>query len=262
MIWEFATIAKHVVLPPVGLGWLLLAALWQWRRRPRLARALTGVALAAGWLMATPLVGDELYDRVTLAGSPDAFGGAQAIVILGGGRGRVLSADGRTVLDSYPSQYTLERLREGARLARRTGLPVLVTAGNPDERLPTEAAVMKASLEQDFGIVPRWVEDRSRNTAENAQFSARILAAAGIRRVIVVTSGFHLRRALAEFRGTGIEAIPAAAPPVGAPGPYQWGDLLPNASTLMRCHYALHEWLGLAYAEWRAAARPSSTVGK
>jgi uncharacterized SAM-binding protein YcdF (DUF218 family) len=262
MIWEFATVAKHVVLPPVSLGWLLLAALWQWRRRPRLARTLTGFALVFGWLMAMPIVGEELFDHLAIRGEPERYSQAQAIVILGGGRKRVLAADGKTLLDSHPGSFTLERLREGARIARRTGLPVLVSAGNPDEKLPTEAAVMKASLEQDFGIVPRWVEDRSRNTAENAQFSARILEAAGIRRVIVVTSGFHLRRALVEFRGTGLEVIPAAAPPVGAAGPFQWGDLLPNASTLMRCHYALHEWLGLAYAEWRAATRPSATVGK
>lgn len=261
MIWEIATVVKHLVLPPVGLGWLLLLAFWQTRRRPRLARTALAVALLVALAMATPLSGDRLADQVRRPAPAAGFAGAQAIVVLGGGRSLVYAEDGRTVIAAHPGAFTLERVRAAAMLAKSTGLPLLITAGNPDERLPTEAAVMKKTLEEEFGIPVRWIEDRSRNTAENARFSARILSPLGVRRIILVTSGFHLRRALLEFQAAGFEPLAAPAPPVGARGEFEWRDLLPNAQTLMRSHYALHELVGSGYAAWRAAATPSATVG-
>ena len=43
------------------------------------------------------------------------------------------------------------------------------------------------------------LEDRSRTTKENAEFTARMLQERGVRRAIIVTSWFHSRRALNSF---------------------------------------------------------------
>ena len=261
MIWEIGTVVKHVVLPPVGLAWPLAAALWLMGRRPRLARALLLATLAVFVAMAVPLVAEKVWRQVVVAGDEGTYGRAQAIVVLGGGRYLRWSEDGNTVLEAGPGPLTLERLHGGARLARRTGLPVLVTAGNPDGQLPTEAEVMRRTLVEDYGIVPRWIEDRSRNTAENAEFSARILRGAGVRTVLLVTSDFHMRRSLKVFRDAGLDPLPVPVPPVGNPNEFEWQDLLPNARSLMVSHYAIHEMAGWLYSAARAASRPSATVG-
>ena len=106
-------------------------------------------------------------------------------------------------------RLTLERLRYAASLHRRSGLPLLVTGGGTLPGTPAEAAAMALSLEDDFGIGVRFVEDRSRNTAENAANSARMLSEAGISRIVLVTHAVHMARAVRAFEGQGLEVVPA-----------------------------------------------------
>src|SRR4029453_5211195 len=93
---------------------------------------------------------------------------------------------------------TLERVRYGARVARLTGLPILVSGGSVLGGEP-EASLMRAPLEGEFNIPGRWIEARSRTTHENAVMSADMLHSVGIHRVLLVTHGFDMRRATAEF---------------------------------------------------------------
>jgi uncharacterized SAM-binding protein YcdF (DUF218 family) len=262
VIWEIGTVAKHLVLPPVGLGWLLLIALLQFRKRVWVAKLMVATTLVLGLMMALPLVAGWLTRLVVMpAAAESEYSRAQAIVILGGGRGLVWDASHETIVDAYPGAFTLQRIHAGARLARRIGLPVLVTSGAPDGYDPTEAEVMRRILEAEWGIKVRWVEDKSRNTGENADFTARILLPQGISTVILVTSDFHLRRAMTVFGRAGFEALPHPVPPLGTPGPIEWNDFIPNAQSLMRSHYAIHELAGTLYSLLRASATPSATVG-
>ena len=91
---------------------------------------------------------------------------------------------------------TLERLAEAARQERRLGLPVLVSGGRPDERSDDSlAGMMSVALQNNFGIPARWREDRSRNTFENAAFSAEILRRAGVPSALLVTQSWDMARA-------------------------------------------------------------------
>lgn len=84
---------------------------------------------------------------------------AQAIVILGGGVRRHAPEFGGETL----GRLTLERVRYGARVARETRLPLLVTGGALFGG-STEAALMKRALEEEFNVAVRWTEERSRDT--------------------------------------------------------------------------------------------------
>src|SRR4030095_2797202 len=101
-----------------------------------------------------------------VGGSPmldlDRARSAQAIVILGGGTRRDAPEYGGDTL----GELTLERVRYGARVARLTGLPVLVTGGSVLGG-ETEAKLMRQSLEAEFSGGVRWAEDRSRNNHDN-----------------------------------------------------------------------------------------------
>ena len=161
---------------------------------------------------------------------------AQAIVILGGGvRRNALEYGGDTV-----GRLTLDRVRYGALVARATGLPVLVTGGLRSTR--SEADVMRETLEREFGVPVRWTEDRSRNTRENAQFSAARLEKEGVKRVVLVAHGFDMRRARAEFTAAGLEVVPA---PTFVPGEgsFELTDLIPSVGALQASYYALYELL-------------------
>ena len=228
-----------LVLPPIGPLLLAIVGAALLGRRPRLGRALlwSGLGLLVAlstWTVAGGLL--RLVDDsppVTLAQAKSA----QAIVILGGGvRRNAPEFGGETV-----GHLTLERVRYGAMVARATGLPVLVTGGAL-RSTRTEADVMREALEREFGVPVRWTEDRSRNTHENAQFSAARLEREGVKRVVLVAHGFDMRRARAEFTAAGLEVVPAPTF-VAADNQFEPGDLVPNVSALQASYIALYELL-------------------
>ncbi len=241
MIWEIGTVLKQILLPPLGLAWLFVFAWLLIRRRPRAARWLIGLGLFMCYLLATPLANQWLLglvrdDTVPVAAKP------QAIVVLGAGRGLIVDAEDHVVA-AYPTATVLERLLTAAQLQKRTGLPLLVAGGSVDGRAPSEAAVMQASLTSDFGVPVRWVEDQSRNTAENAQFSAPMLKAAGVNTVLLVTHEEHMRRARLLFEAQGITVVPFCRAQPGAgqwlgrfphPGRCRWRDLVALGGAVRR----------------------------
>ena len=234
-VWK--QLLKNLVLPPTGpllLAGLGLALLGY--RRARLGGAvLCAVGLLALWVLATPIAADALMHWAERypALDPAQIGDAQAIVILGGGV-RVFAPEYGS---SAPGATSLERLVYGARLARRTQLPVLISGSR------FETASMSDFLRQDLGVSAQWVENRSRDTHENAQFSAAILARAGVQKVVLVTSAAHMARAVVEFNQAGIDTVPAPAA-IGTRRETGILAYVPNADALVRSQRALYEGLG------------------
>lgn len=238
-IWIKA-ILKTLVLPPTGLLLLSLVGLAIRNRFPRggIAMAWSGVVLLL--VLSLPAVGVFLTRTLDtsppfdIARAPEA----QAIVILGGGtRRRAAEYGGETL-----NELTLERVRYGAIVARLTHLPVLVAGGTVFGGEP-EARLMRAALDREFGVGVRWVEERSRNTHENAVNSAEILRRAGIGSVVLVAHSVDMLRARAEFAAAGIITLPA---PTGIPSSELDSllDYLPGMGGLRTSYYAVYEIIG------------------
>jgi uncharacterized SAM-binding protein YcdF (DUF218 family) len=248
VVW-LKTLLKALILPPTGPLLLLVAGLLLIRRAPRGGRIAAWAGTLALLALSTPLVAFALLKLLDTSPAIDfqRAGTAQAIVILGGGIRRHAAEYGGDTL----GRLTLERVRYGAYVARRTGLPVLVTGGSVLGGEP-EGALMRAALESEFGVPVRWAELQSRNTHENAVRTAEILGTAKISRIVLVAHSFDMPRALAEFAAQGIEAIPA---PTGIPGGQIDSvlDLLPSMSALQGSYFALYEIFG-NIVRWIAAA--------
>lgn len=247
---------SQVLLPPASP--LLAAALGALLRRrwPRLGGLLLAGGLLAMWLLCLPAVGLGLSTWLTRP--PPPLSEAQitalrraphtAVLVLGAGRRALAPEYG--VVDLAP--LTVERLRYGAWLARRTGLPLGYSGGVAPWTEPGASEAEAAALvaQRDFGLALRWREDRSRDTDENARYSVAMLKADGITQIVLVTHDMHQRRALAAFeramqrQGAQMRLLPA---PVAVPrgGPLVAGDFWPSLAGLQRSLYALHEWLGL-----------------
>jgi uncharacterized SAM-binding protein YcdF (DUF218 family) len=237
-LWLKAVL-KAIVLPPTGPLLIAAAGLLSRTRLPRIGRSLATVGVAGLLALSMPVVADFLGQFVDTSApfDPDAGRTAQAVVILGGGVRRDAPEYGGDTL----GPLTLERVRYGARVARLTALPVLVSGGSVLGGEP-EAKLMRASLEGEFGVPVRWVEAASRTTHENAVLSARLLKSAGISRVVLVSHAFDMRRASAEFAAQGIETIGA---PTGKHGAMRHGalDYVPSITGLVGSYYATYELL-------------------
>jgi len=234
-----------LVLPPVSLLLLGLACgvlAWRGSRRAGLCAALASLALL---LLATPAVAGMLRwslerEVVAMLAKPSAISPA-AIIVLGGD---VAHAQGGARVGGL----TLERLQEGAALQRRSGLPLLVTAGVLSLGDPPLGQLMAASLARDFAAQARWVEAQAADTRGNAVLSAAMLRGDGIAAAYLVSHAWHLPRAMAAFARAGLPVLPA--PVLLHPPPaLGWEDWLPRPDQLGESWFALREWVGrIVYA--------------
>jgi uncharacterized SAM-binding protein YcdF (DUF218 family) len=236
MYFVLKALIRSLLLPPASpLIMAVLGALLM-RRWRRAGGVLLALGLCSLWLFATPVVADVLerlvehYPALDL----DKPTQAQAIVILGGGGERDYAPEYRA---SAPEYVLLERLSYGAYVARHTGLPILVTGA------PLEALAMQTSLTRDFQVPARWVENQSRDTFENARYTAQMLKPEGIQRVILITSSTHLWRAAHEFEDAGFQVVPAPQG-VWARRDMQALRYIPGASGLERSNAAVYEMIG------------------
>ncbi|MEO8977031.1 MAG: YdcF family protein [Casimicrobiaceae bacterium] len=232
---------KTLVLPPTSLLLLALAGFAASKRFPGVGKMIAGAATLGLLALSLPVVATALSQ---LLQPPKPFAladakGAQAIVILGGGA-RHYAADyggGDTL-----APLTLERVRYGARVARLTGLPILVSGGAPQWGTP-EADLMRDALEREYEIPVRWSERQSRNTHQNAVLSAVILRQAQMNRVILVTHGVDMLRAAAEFSAQGIDVVPAATG-LSTRHAAALVDWIPGMSALQASYHAVYEIFG------------------
>jgi uncharacterized SAM-binding protein YcdF (DUF218 family) len=238
LIWllQLKTLLRELILPPAGPLLLALLGLVLLKVRPRLARIFIVAGLASLWLLSTPIVSDVLTGLVELYPPLDfrLAANAQAIVILGGGGQRAFAPEYQ---GPAAEPFMLERLSYGAYIAKKTGLPILVTG------FSLEARAMHDSLQRNFGIETRWIDDQAYDTFQNARNSARILTAESVRRIILVTRATHLRRSVREFTDAGFDVVPA---PVGILAARDIGvlEFIPNPDALLRSHAAIYELIG------------------
>lgn len=172
----------------------------------------------------------------------------EAIVVLGAGRNRNAPEYG----GESTSLSGIERLRYAALLHRKTGLPILLTGGQPLPNVRSEAEVMHDVLVDEFNVPVRWLEKDSHTTWQNAELSNKILLEEGIQSAWLVTQAWHMPRSMLVFQNRGI-TYQAASVSFGSIIP--WSDLymkwIPQPSALTRSMIALHEWMGLIWYKLR-----------
>lgn len=243
---ELKPILTALVLPPAGpLLFALLGVLVALRRRGT-GLAMVTLGLAAAFLLSTNGMALVLAPRLmpdVAAARPQDLQQVQAIVVLGGG----VQAQAPEYGLAQPSSNTLQRLRYGAWLARRTGKPVAFAGGigwgAAGIATEAEGTVARRVLQEEYGLAARWIDDRSRDTAENAARMAEILRPDGIRRIALVTDATHIPRAAAAFRAAGFEVVPAPTdfPAVQGRPLLEW---LPSPHGAVTNRSLLREWLG------------------
>lgn len=138
-----------------------------------------------------------------------------------------------------------DRIVHAAALYKAGKAPLILVSGGSQPEARPEAEMTRDILEV-MGVPRRSIllETRSRDTHDNAVFSAIMLKREGMRRILLVTSAYHMRRAQALFEAQDLEVVPAptdfqrlVVEPV-VPG---W---LPGVDNLARTTNALHEMLG------------------
>ena len=246
---EFKAIAAALLLPPAAPVLLAVAGLLCVRRA--IGRWLITLGLLALWLVscngAAVWLSRKVLPQVSVL-EPSRqtqlrASGIQAIVVLGGGMQPTAPEYGQ----AQPNASTASRLRYGIQLAKHSGLP-LGFAGGVGWSHAGQAVLSEASTAQAFttenGLILRWVDNQSRDTAENAARMHDLLAPAEIHSIALVTHAWHMPRSQALFEKAGFKVLPA---PMGfvLPSERPLLEWMPSAHGLTASRNVLREWLAL-----------------
>jgi uncharacterized SAM-binding protein YcdF (DUF218 family) len=208
------------------------------------AWSLGGVALIWLWVWSLPLVSHALRGAIEAqypALSIQALPSSQAIVVLGGSVTPPEEANQTPDLTSGA-----DRVWHAARLFHAGKAPSIVLSGgiNPPTRATSEAAAMRVFL-TDLGVPAHamLIEDNSRNTRQNAKFTAELLRSRKISHILLVTSAMHMHRAVALFEAQGLHVTPVATDHE-AQHSLSGMDWLPDAGALDGSAQGLKEIVG------------------
>lgn len=127
---------------------------------------------------------------------------------------------------------------------------LLVSGGNA-KILPTDfrESDWVATQLKDFNIPDSnvLVENRSRNSYENALFSKRLLDSAHLPPpYVLITSGYHMRRALATYKKMGLDVVPYPCNYIAGKGKIGIDDFVPSISNFGPWYYYIKELVGYA----------------
>ena len=247
MFFVVAKILGFFALPAntlVVLGALGTVLARRWKR--------AGVRLAVGAMLAIAVCGLSPLGNALMLPLEERFppwdpshGPPDGIVVLGGAfENAVAGAHGDVALND-----AAERMTSAVELARRFPSARILFSGGSGQLLasgPSEAALAQR-LFANLGIDPArlLLEDRSRDTTENATFSKALVKPKPGERWLLVTSASHMPRAVGAFRHAGFPVEPY---------PVDWRTrgridlILPFANVsdgLKRTDTATREWVGL-----------------
>jgi uncharacterized SAM-binding protein YcdF (DUF218 family) len=242
---DFMRLAGAVIASPMCIVFAIgLLGLLLWRlRRPRAGLWLGCSALVLLYLFSIPPVADALLGPLERAYAPLDPSHLQApryVVVLGSG----FAPRGQVPVTGALDAHGLARIVEGIRLLGLWPEARLVVSGGASLGQDAPARGYEL-LARELGVDASRliVLDGARNTTmEAVAIAARVKGDA----FVLVTSAFHMPRAMAEMRRRNLRPTPApTAQLVDDSRGFRVGHLLPDASALQRSDFAMHEYLGL-----------------
>lgn len=198
------------------------------------------------WILSISPVSDALLRGLESGQKIPVEPEGDVIILLGGGV-RDKSPDLSGI--GAPGGDTMIRIVTAVRLQKRLDVPILVSGGRVYRHLSDEATIIMRFL-MDLGVPEEKIiiEDRSRDSIENARFAKRLCEEKGFNRPLIVTSAYHIRRAVFSFNkvGLGVVAVPSGFE-TWPEKRYGWIDYLPAADELEKTSTSIHEYLGLLF---------------
>ncbi len=235
------------LLPPgIVICLLFVCGFWLFLKKKRKLSFFIIMMGALLWFVSMAPVSNFLLRGLEAEFENLPIPNGDAIILLGGGvNGYVTDMTGI----GRPSDMMLGRMVTAVRLQRRLNIPLIVSGGKIYKDSPIEAVIVRRFL-LDLGIAPEYiiVEEKSRDTWENALFTRQICESRGFVKPILITSAYHMRRALLSFQKVELSVTPYPTAFKSTKNiPYRWSAYLPRASSLSATAVVMHEYLGLLF---------------
>lgn len=238
----------------VALGLASIALLLLLKKKQKPAAFSLSSAIMILWISSLPSVSGQLvwslerqYPAVPSSEVPEG----DCIIVLGG----ILGAHGFPRVETELTE-AIDRVYQAARLYRSgKGRTLIIAAGNqPWQKQETAEAERIREILEEWGVDRQSIvlDSSSKNTWENALNSAELVRENGCQASLLVTSAWHMPRAVASFNKAGIDVFPVSVDVhlVSAPAGFFLG-LIPQADALATTSDMIHEWMGIWVYRWR-----------
>lgn len=168
---------------------------------------------------------------------------ADSVVVLAGG------SNYNGIIKAYPDAFKREFY--AFYLAKNKNLPLVFTGGGKGKQSEADSAKGDFKLLEKLSNskLPIYYEDKSLNTKQNAQFTAKLFKKLKLpKNIYLVTSAYHMKRAIIYFKKVGFKISPK---PIGfkVEDSYNFYAYLPNMINFENSYKAIHEYIGILVAK-------------
>ena len=225
---------------------------------------VTGMCLRRWWIItlscfvlllsSLPMTAHFIWQNLEKKYPPKAlseFGSYDAVVVLSG------------MLSPFEHSGTLyvewgdpDRFFAGIDVLKSGKAPILIfTRGKmPWSNLPDEGELLKAkAVELGINESQILLSDTVANTADEATAVAQLMKMHQIKRILLITSSFHMPRAKLLFDKQGIDSVPFAIDFKSTGQTLSWLSFLPSASGFSRTSEGIREYIGRLYYKLKFA---------
>jgi uncharacterized SAM-binding protein YcdF (DUF218 family) len=170
--------------------------------------------------------------------------GVEWIVILGGGKNTCNEVAVSSMLD----QDSLQRLIEGMYIAKKVpSARVILSGGRPVNGISNAKAYAITAIALGLDKTRIVLEEEPRDTYEEA---VKIHELVKKDRFILVTSAYHMKRAVALFKKQGMKPVPAPAGHLISPCQlFNPGNIMLTSVNIKNSSRAVHELFGILYSK-------------
>ena len=203
----FKKILTPFLLPPgIFIIFLICFGAWYLFKKCCKVGIATLVIGCLMWLLSITPISDPmlrgLESNIHFTRNPKG----DVIILLGGG---VYDKAPDLTGIGVPYQSVQAGIVTAVRLQKRLNVPIIVSGGKVYEHTSAaEAPIIKRFL-VDLGVSGTQIilEEKSRDTFENAKYTKKICEKLGFKSPILITSAYHMKRSVLSFKKAGMEVI-------------------------------------------------------
>ncbi len=245
MLFIISKVLLYLVLPPSSILLLMAAGFVIVRQKRMVGWGLIVLGFLLLYGLSSGPVINSLIVPLETSYPPlkDKTVHADAIVVLTGG----VSDLSRLGLEPEPSDLSLERLVKGVMLYRDLRRPLIITGGSGSlihSEIAEADAMARAAVALGIPKQDIVIENKSRNTLESARAVRGLLKG---KRIILVTSAFHMKRSVALFKKQGFDVVPSPTGYLALSQPVSRYSFIPSAAGLSTSAVALSEYISFAW---------------
>jgi uncharacterized SAM-binding protein YcdF (DUF218 family) len=240
-------ILKSLIVPP-GIFIVLLSVLniWDLITKKKERRFYSLIIAFLVWLLSISPISNSMLSYLESGYTFPKTPRSDVIILLGE---RFLPKVHDISGIGTPSGLMLARIMAAAKLQRNINVPIIISHGRKTKNNVSESLIAKRYLIE-LGVPVDMIifEGKSRDTYENAKYSKELCKKFGFQNPIIVTSAYHLKRAMLSFKKIGMTVNPFPSNFLSSENrKYQWNSFLPGYENSRNSSIAIKEYFGLFF---------------